>query len=211
MKPVIILGAGGHARVVLDALDSSGRRAAGLIDPNRTLWGSELDGVKIAGGDDKLASFPPDRFDAVIGVGAARDTRRRRQVQEAAAAAGYALPSIVAASAVVARSARLGDGVQVLTRAVVHPGAEIGPGTIINTAAIVEHDCAVGPYAFVGPAAVLCGAVRLGEGAFVGAGAVVLPGVKIGVGALVAAGAVVRRDVAEGATELGRPARRRRR
>lgn len=210
-KPVVVLGAGGHARVVLEALAGRGAKIAALLDPDRSLWGREVDGAPVAGGDDKLSEFPPARFGAAVGVGAARDTRRRRRLHEALTAAGYALEPVVAASAVVARSARLEPGAQVLTRAVVHPGSSIGEGAVVNTGAIVEHDCTVAEHAFVGPAAVLCGGVKVGAGAFIGAAAVVLPGVSIGAGALVAAGAVVRADVREGGRELGarRPRRMR--
>lgn len=203
-KPLVVLGAGGHAKVVLEALRSAGRRAAALVDAERSLWGTKVEGVPVAGGDDKLKSFPPSRYDATVGVGAALNTRARHRLHEMAAAAGYNLPPVVAASAVVARSARLGPGSQVLTRAVVHPAAVVGAGSVVNTGAVVEHDCVVGEHAFVGPAAVLCGGARVGAGAFLGTGAIVLPGVSVGAGALVAAGAVVRRDVADGAKELGR-------
>lgn len=186
---------------------SAGLEAAALIDSDPALWGTTLDGVSVAGGDDKLPGYPPARFAAAIGVGAARDTRARRRLHEAALAAGYALPPIVAASAVVAPSAQLGPGAQVLTRAVVHPGSEIGAGAIVNTAAVVEHDCSVGAHAFLGPAAILCGGVTVGEGAFIGAGAIVLPGLSIGAGALVAAGAVVRADVPDRGKALGRARR----
>lgn len=209
--PFVVLGAGGHARVVLEALRSAGLAAAAVTDPDRSLWGSTIEDVRVAGGDDKLAEYPPSLHAAAIGVGAARDTRLRRKVHEAAAAAGYALPPVVAASAVVARSARLGAGAQILTRAVVHPAASIGDGAVVNTAAVVEHDCSVGAHAFIGPAAVLCGGVRVGDGAFIGAGAIILPGVSIGAGALVAAGAVVRSEVPAGGKELGRGSRRGRR
>lgn len=207
-KHFIVLGAGGHARVVLEALDSAGRKAVALLDPDRTLWGTVIDGVRVAGGDGKLPEFPASHHEAAIGVGATRDTRLRRKVHEAAVAAGYTLPSVVSASAIIARSARLGAGSQILTRAVVHPGAAIGIGTVVNTAAIVEHDCSVGNYAFVGPAAVLCGGVRLGTGSFIGAGAIILPGISIGVNALVAAGAIVRANLPDGGKELGVVARR---
>jgi UDP-perosamine 4-acetyltransferase len=207
-KPFIVLGAGGHARVLLEALRSSGHKVAALIDPDRALWGAKVEGALVAGGNEKLPGFPPSRHAAAVGVGAGRDTRRRRAVHEAAAAAGYVLPPILAPSAIVARSARLGAGAQVLTRAVVHPGASIGDGAVVNTAAVVEHDCRVGKHAFIGPAAVLCGGVRVGDGAFIGAGAIVLPGLKIGDGALVAAGVVVRKNVADGAKELGRARRK---
>lgn len=203
-RAFVVLGAGGHARVVLEALDSTGLKADALTDPDSSLWGASVEGVRVVGGDDKLADYPPASHAAAIGVGAARDTRRRRALHEAAVAAGYDLPPVVAASACVARSARLGPGSQVLTRAVVHPGAAIGAGAVVNTAAVVEHDCVVGDHVFVGPAAILCGGARLGAGAFVGAGAIVLPGLAIGAGALLAAGAVVRADVPDGGKELGR-------
>lgn len=207
MKPVVILGAGGHGRVVAEALRSSGREVAAFLDRERERWGSELDGTRVAGGDDKLADYPAARFDCAVGVGGLKDTRRRRAVHEFAASRGAALPPVVAASALVSPSARLGAGAQVLTHAVVHPGASVGEGAVVNTAAVVEHDCVVGAHGFVGPGAILCGGASLGEGAFVGAGAVVLPGVSVGAGALVAAGAVVRADVPAGAKELGRRAR----
>lgn len=207
-KPFVILGAGGHGRVVAEALRTSGREIAAFLDADRALWGTEIDGTPVAGGDDRLADFPAERFVLAVGVGAPRDTRRRRTVQDAAAARGYALPPVTAASATVSRCARLDDGAQVLTRAVVHPGAAVGAGTVVNTAAVVEHDCVLGAHAFVGPGAILCGGVRVGDGAFIGTGAVILPGIVIGAGALVAAGAVVRADVPAGGKELGRGPRR---
>lgn len=203
-KPLVVLGAGGHAKVVLEALHSTGRRAAALVDADNSLRGKKVEGVLVAGGDDKLTAYPPKRYDATVGVGAARNTNARRRLHEAALAAGYALPPVVAASAVVARSACLGPGAQILTRAVVHPAASVGAGAVVNTGAVVEHDCVVGEHAFLGPAVVLCGGARVGAGAFLGTGAIVLPGVSVGAGALVAAGAVVRKDVADGAKELGR-------
>lgn len=204
-RPFVILGAGGHGRVVAEALASSGLEVAAFLDPDRARWNTRVEAIPVVGGDDRIPDFPVDRFYFAIGVGGVRDTRRRRSVHEAASARGAVLPPVVAASAVVARSAKLGDGAQALTRAVLHPGALVGAGTVVNTGAIVEHDCVVGAHAFLGPGAILCGGAAVGDGAFIGAGAVILPGIKIGANALVAAGAVIRADVPDGRTALGRP------
>jgi len=207
-KPFVILGAGGHGRVVAEALRASGRRIAAFLDPDRSLWGKEVEDIRVAGGDEALSEFPVARFAFAIGVGGRKDTRLRRALHEAAAARGAVLPPVVAASASVARSARLGDGAQVLTCAVVHPGASVGAGTVVNTAAVVEHDCVLGAHAFVAPGAILCGGVKVGDGTFIGAGAVILPGVELGSNVLVAAGTVVRADVPDGGKALGPRPRR---
>lgn len=207
-KPFVVLGAGGHARVVLEALHSAGLAVAAVTDANQALWGTQLEGIRILGGDDRLADFSPERYAAAVGIGAARNTRLRRKVHMALKEAGYTLPPLVASSALVARSARLDAGAQVLTRAVVHPASVVGEGTVVNTAAIIEHDCTVGAHSFIGPAAVLCGGVKVGTGTFIGAGAIVLPGVTVGSGALIAAGAVIRKDVADDAKALGSDLRR---
>ena len=211
-KPFVILGAGGHGRVVAAAMIASGREVAAFLDPERSLWGKKVDGVPVAGGDDKLSDFPAAKFSVAIGVGGVRDTRARRALHAAALAQGAALPSVIAESARVAPSARLGDGTQVLTHAVVHPGASVGAGCVVNTAAVVEHDCVLGAHVFVGPGAILCGGVTVGDGTFIGAGAVILPEIRLGSNVLVAAGAVVRTDVPDGRKALGRgPAKERRR
>ena len=205
----LILGAGGHGRVVLEALRSGGVTAAcAFLDPRPALRGKKVDGAKVIGGDDLLASRKPAKTALVNGVGSDGSTAARRKVYERASSLGFRFPVVVAASAVVSKLARLEDGAQVLTRAVVHPGALIGVDAVVNTGAIVEHDAVVGAHAFVGPGAVLLGGCRVGAGAFVGSVAVVLPGITVGADAVVGAGAVVVCDVPAGARVAGVPARR---
>jgi UDP-perosamine 4-acetyltransferase len=194
-RKLILLGAGGHAKVVLEALNSSGITPAACLDPDARLHGTALLGVPVEGGDERLAGHPPASAALVLGVGAPRPGKLRKALFERYRAQGYAFPPVVAASALCAESVTLGAGAQVLTRAVVHPGSSVGENAIVNTGAIVEHDCAVGAHAHIAPGVVLCGGVRVGAEAFVGAGAVLLPGVRVGRGALVAAGVVVRKDV----------------
>ncbi len=191
-KPRVVLGAGGHAQVLVEALRTRRQKVLFQVDES---------------GEARLAKMKPSQALLVVGVGAKSDTKTRRALFERYKTVGWSFAQVVAASAVVAPSARLGEGAQVLTLAVVHPGSAIGDNAVINTAAVIEHDCSIGAHAFVGPGAVICGGCAIGTGAFVGAGAVILPGVKVGAGALVAAGAVVTRDVPALGRVQGVPAR----
>ena len=191
-KPRVVLGCGGHAKVLRAVLRLNRQRVLSSVDRET---------------ESRLARLKPSSALLVNGVGARNDARLRREVYERHARRGWVFATLIAPSAVVDRSVALEAGAQVLTRAVVHPGSTLGENCVVNTAAVVEHDCAVGAHAFVGPGALLCGGCRLGEGAFIGAGAVILPGIVVGPGATVGAGAVVTRNVAPGARIAGVPAR----
>jgi UDP-perosamine 4-acetyltransferase len=201
-RKLLLLGAGGHAKVVLDALFSSGSKPVACLDPDPKLKGDTFSGVPIQGGEELIGAFPSSKYDLINGVGAPRDNQRRKEVFERFRSQGYEFPPVVASSALCSASSSLGAGAQILTRAVVHPGAVIGENTIVNTGAIVEHDCAVGAHAHVAPGAILCGGVRVEEEAFNGSGAVVLPGLRVGRKALVAAGTVLRKDLPAGGRAL---------
>lgn len=206
-KPIVIVGAGGHAKVVADALAGAGRRVLGALDPSFNRGERALCGLPLLGDDSWLEGRRPGSLEAAVGVGANPDVAPRRRIQLRLKERGLRLPPVVAPSASVSLSATLGEGAQVLTRAVVHPEARVGEGAVVNTAAVVEHDVVMGAFSFAAPGAVLCGNVKLGDGAFVGAAAVVLPGVSVGAGAVVGAGSVVLRDVPAGARVAGNPAR----
>jgi UDP-perosamine 4-acetyltransferase len=203
----IVLAAGGHAAVVAATLREAGARVAGFTDP-AARPGSSVEGAEVLGGDAVLDRVKPASVRLYNGLGAAKDASARRRLYEAFSARGFRFPPVTALSAWIARSARLGPGAQVLTRAVVHPRARIGENAVVNTCAVVEHDCVVGAHSFVSPGAILLGGVSLGEGVLVGALAVILPGVKVGARARVGAGATVTKDVPAGATVVGTPARR---
>ena len=207
-KTLLLAGAGGHAKVVADAARLSGWRVVGAVDPNPSGAGAKLSGLKILGADADLPRLRrAGTKAAAIGLGSVRDTGPRRRVRLALTAAGFELPAIVHPSAVVAASAELGAGAQVLARAVLNPGARVGAGAVVNTGAIVEHDATLGDDAFVGPGAVIGGQAVIGDGAFIGLGARILQGVKIGAAAVVGIGAVVLRDVPPGIVVAGVPAK----
>lgn len=203
------IGAGGHARVLLEMLQARGDvEVVGLLDTNPELKGAKVLGVRVLGSDELLEGLRRDGVThAFIGVGGTGDNDPRRRLYELARRSGFELVSLVHPSAVVSPSAALGEGTCVCPGAVVAPGAQLGRNVIVNTGAVVEHDCVVGDHAHVASGAVLAGGVTVGEGAHIGAGASVKQGVRIGPGAVVALGAAVIDDVPERAVVGGVPAR----
>jgi UDP-perosamine 4-acetyltransferase len=201
---LIVLCAGGHARVVIEALRSRGIRPAAVTDSDAARVGQSVGGVPITGPDEDILKMDAHSVELANGLGnrasrADSGLSNRRALFERFAAAGYRFPVISHASAVIASDVALGDGAQIMAGAVVQPSAMIGRNVLINSRAVVEHDCRIGDHAHIAPGAVLCGGVSVGDSAHIGAGAVVLVGVNVGTGAVVAAGAVVSRDVAPGA------------
>lgn len=208
-KKILLAGAGGHAKVIADLLERSGRwDVAGAVDPlprGRAALGS---GLRILGDDDALPGLLKKGIRcAAVGLGSIRDTAARAAVRRRLEALGFELPALVHQSASVSPKASVGAGSQVMAGALINAGSVLGAGVVVNTGAIVEHDCRLGDDSFVGPGAVLGGGVTLGDGAFVGLGARVLQGVRIGEKAVVGAGAVVVSDVAAKTLVVGVPAR----
>jgi len=204
----VLVGGGGHAAVVLEAI-----RATGLIDPQGVLdadparRGGNLSGIPILGGDEawpELVRQGLRRF--VAAIGSTGDTGLRRRVFERMVSQGGVGLTIRHPTAVVSPSAVLGAGCQVLAGAIVNTGAAIGRNVIVNTGAIVEHDCRIGDHTHLATGCRLAGGVEIGEGTHVGIGATVIQGIRIGRDAVIAAGAVVIRDVADRAVVGGVPA-----
>ena len=201
---VLVLGGGGHAKVVVATLQAAGFEVAAVLDDDARRHGLALLGVPVAGPLSALAGRPERR--AVLAIGDNR-TRRRLAGELEMAVEGLAWVSAAHPAAVVHESVRLGPGCVVFAGAVIQPDCEIGAHAVVNTGASVDHDSTLGEFTHVAPGARLAGGVTLGDGAFVGLGAVVLPGVAVGAWATVGAGAAVTGDVADGVTAVGVPAR----
>ena len=206
--PVVIIGAGGHAAVVLEALQAVGANAVGFADRDAALSGKSVRGMPVIGDDEAVFErYPPHRVLLANGIGGAGSTQPRRAVYERFCGRGYRFLTLVHPSAIVSPSATLGAGAQVMAGAVLQASAVIGANTIINTRSSIDHDCRIGSHVHVAPGATLSGEVSVADGAHLGAGCVVIQGVRIGEGALVAAGAVVLRDVPAMGRVAGSPAK----
>ncbi len=204
-KTEFLLGAGGHARVLLDGLLSIGNTIDGVLDPDLAV-GTLVRGLPVLGNDDYLLGADPALVVAWIGVGASPSTQRRRAVFEYVVAQSLVVGSFSHPTATISPEATLACGAQVMAGAAIQTNASVGRNAIINTNVTIEHDCVVGDHAAISSGAILCGNVVVGESAFIGAGAVVLPGVTIGAGACVGAGAVVTKNVEAATMVYGNPA-----
>jgi len=201
-KRVVILGAGGHAKVVCDVLCLSGYRVIGFLDDDPLLGGSQLLGLPILGTTERVADLDVDA--AIVGIG---DNRLRQAFYERLRTQGVPLINAIHPSAVIARDVQLGSGLAVAANVVVNPGSRIGDNVILNTASSVDHDCLIEEHVHIAPGARLCGGVRVGRGTLIGVGACVIPYKTIGAEVVVGGGAVVTMDLPDRVTAVGVPAR----
>ncbi len=204
----IILGGGGHARVLIDSLMAMGTvTLVGILEANRQIWGTEMMGIPILGGDELLSRNNKLADCFVVGLGGIGDNQPRRRLFETGVKNGLKPLEVIHPQAVVSHWAQIGAGCQILPGAVVNAGATLGANVIVNSGAIVEHDCKVGDHVHIATGAKLCSTVIIDEAAHIGAGATVRQCIRIGKDSVVGAGAVVVRDVEQGTTVVGIPAR----
>lgn len=205
--PIIIIGAGGHARVVADALLLAGERVIGFADSDPEKHGRRIFGVPVLGDDGILARYSAESVLLANGIGGTGTGNVRVVVQQELQSRGWRFASVRHPRAIVSPFATLAAGTQLFAASVVQAGAELGEGCVVNTAGVVEHDVRLGAWTHVAPRALVCGDVMIGRRCHVGAGAVVRQGLSIGDDTVIGAGAVVLRDSAGGGMLIGVPAR----
>jgi len=204
---VVVYGAGGQARVLLELMDRAGIcPIAGLVDDNPDFWGTKIDGIPILGPIEKLPSLiRVNRIHrAVIAVG---NNLMRKKFADHARANGLRLPVLIHPQAYVSPTAKLGDGTVVMAGAIVSTHVTMGELGIVNTRASVDHDCFIGDCVHLAPGVTLAGSVTVGNGTLIGVGACVIPSLCIGDDSVVGAGSIVIRDVPSHTTVVGCPAR----
>lgn len=198
---LILVGAGGHARVVYDAWKVHYiRRRIVVFDEDPCLADSSFFDLRVT---YAWPSTPQNSWHFHIAIG---DNAVRRRLSDTAETLGSVAETVKHPGAHVSSHALLAGGCFVAAGAVVAPLAKLGKGCIVNHGANVDHDCLVGDFCHIGPGACLCGGVQVGDDVFVGAGAVVLPGLRIGSGVTVGAGAVVVHDIEAARVVKGVPA-----
>lgn len=204
MQRVILLGAGGHAKVVHELLLANKIPVIGVICPQLALTKVALwRGLKVLGGDEALSEFLPTDVRLVNGVGMMPFKHAHFELYSKAHSAGFIFENLIHPSAHVSPSAQIGQGVQIMAGAVIQADTILADNIIINTRAVVEHDCNIMSHSHIATGAVLCGQVQLAQRVFVGAGATIIQGVYVGYRAVIGAGTVVVKEVAEYATVRG--------
>lgn len=200
----MLLGAGGHARVLVALAREVGYQILGVCDPSLAAdTATNWEGLEVLGDDGVIERLTPDRVTLMLGVGQLAKGNLRERIYTSWRERGYNFPTLVHPFAWVAPDVVLGSGVQVMAGAVIQPGCEVGDNSIINTRASIDHDCHIGRNVHVGPGATLCGKVIVEDGAFIGAGATVIQGLRIGTRAVLGAGVTLVRDLAPGMLVVG--------
>jgi len=194
---VYVIGAGGHAKVVIDAIIQEGKyEVTALVDPAKTGQAGQFPIISDTGG------LSPGSFVVAIG-----DNKTRTKLYDQLINDGWTPVSIVHPKAIVAADVVIGFGTVVFAGAIINACARIGANSIINTGAIIEHDCAIGNNSHIAPGCSLAGGVSVGDNSLLGIGSSVLPSIKIGSGVIVGAGSCVIRDVGDGLQVAGVPAK----
>ena len=209
MKKLILLGGGGHALVLLEALRLNGdfSRLLGVIAPDtRVLRRYALD-VLILTADKGIIPHSTDEVELVNGVGSGGKKGLRRSLYERYRREGYGFANVIHPAATIASGVSLGEGGQIMAGAVIQPGTILGENVIVNTRAVLEHECHIADHVHIAPGATLCGGIQIGEDTHIGAGATIIQGLRLGDRVMVGAGAVVVRDIPTGNRAVGIPAR----
>lgn len=208
MNPIIVIGGGGHAKVVVSILKRLPHFwIVGYVDKEDK---GTLLGIPCVGNDSKLAvikkKYPSCA--AVLGIGFLGVSNNRRSLFEKLKSLGYFLPNIVSPQALVSEEVTIAEGTVVIDGAIIHSGSIVGSGVIINTSAVVDHDCRVDNFTHIAPGAVLNGGVEIGEECIIGANATVVQYKKIISHCIVGAGSVVAKDLDKSGTYVGVPCKK---
>ena len=205
-EKLIVFGAGGHAKVVIDIIEQQGSyEIAGLLDDDPRHQGKNFFAYPVLGTRADLpALLSAQLCHAIVTIG---DNASRAAVAAHLNLLGWRFASAIHPRASIGRGVSIGPGSVIMAGCVVNADAYLGAQVIVNTGATVDHDCHVEDAVHIAPGCHLCGDVSVGRGTLLGAGSTVTPGVSIGSGVLVGAGSTVIRDVADSAKVSGTPAR----
>jgi acetyltransferase EpsM len=201
-EKILIFGAGGHGKVILDILIESGKEVLGFLDENQTKWKEKINGFEVLGGWDYLAG--KSSLKIALGIG---NNQIREKIYRMAKGKGIAIISAIHPRSVLSSHVVLGEGVVVMPGAVINAGSILEDGVVVNTGASVDHDCYLARFCQVWPGAHLAGTVRVGEFSYVGTGVSVIQNINIGKNVMVGAGAAVIANIPDNVTVVGVPAR----
>lgn len=211
MEPLLVFGAGGHAKVILDIIEKCGEKCGdrqgrykvvGVVDKLASA-GAEFFGYSIFEESDQLGKLATT---ALIAIGN-NALREKVAARAASLIPGLKFATVVHPSAQIGKAVVLGPGTVVMAGACINASTQIGSHCIVNTRVSVDHDCEIGEFSSIAPGATLGGSVRVGRGAAVSLGASVIQGIAIGRDAIVGAGAVVVSNVPDSVISYGNPAK----
>ncbi|WP_404417418.1 acetyltransferase [Marinospirillum sp.] len=198
-RPVILLGAGGHAKVVLEILRQIKQPVLGVIDPRlKQNHIKEWQGLPILGDDSDVSLYPTDKIFLANGIGSLPGQTLRCSVYRQFKSSGYTFITLVHPTAIIAEDITLAEGVQIMAGCILGTDVQIDENTLINTGTQLDHDCKVGKHCHLAPAVVLCGNVQVEDGCHLGPSSCVVQGCHLGQGAVLGAGSTLLCDLPKG-------------
>lgn len=205
MKPLILVGGGGHCKSVVDVAESSGYTILGILDRPEEV-GKKVLGYDVIGTDQEMAKYA-DKAEFIVTVGQIKSPDLRIRLHHMLDEAGCNLATIIAPTAHVSKYATVGEGSVIMHHALVNADAKVGKGCIINTSAAIEHDASVGDYCHISTGAIVNGGASVGEESFVGSQSVISQCVSIGRRSIIGAGSAVVSDLPANCVAVGVPAK----
>tara|TARA_B100001123_G_C15229965_1_gene994742 strand:- start:516 stop:1130 length:615 start_codon:yes stop_codon:yes gene_type:complete len=196
MEKILIIGAGGHAKSVIDVVESTKKyKIIGLIDNNTKINNKKIFKYEILGSNKDLKIMRKTCKFAIVGIGQIKSAQKRINNFELLKKLRFQIPKIFSTTSYISKNTIVGDGTVIFHGVYVNAGASIGDNCIINTRSIIEHDVKIGNHCHVSTGATLNGGVILGDNSFVGSGAVIKENVKIGKNCIVAAKSFLKKDL----------------
>lgn len=203
MKPLILLGGGGHCKSVIEAAGSAGYHILGVLDMPEDV-GKEILSTKVIGTDDDIPAYV-DKAEFVITVGFIKNPATRIKLYNKVKEAGGKLATIIASTAYVSKYATIGEGTVVMHRAFLNAGARVGCNVILNTFTNIEHDAVIGDQCHISTGTMVNGDCKVGNNCFIGSQSVLANGITIGDNIIVGAGSLVRKSIYEKGIYSGNP------
>lgn len=207
MKKIVLIGGGGHSKVIIDIINSTNEyEIIGITEKDPTLK-SILD-IPILGDDNILEKLRSKGIEyAFISIGIGETNSIRNTIYKKIKNLDFKVPALIHNKAIVSPYSKIGEGTCVMAGAIINPNSNIGINSVVNTGAIIEHDCSIGDNTFISPGAILAGNVIVKEYSFIGMGSNILEGRTIGKNVTIGAGAVVINDIPDNCTAIGIPAK----
>lgn len=204
MKPLILIGGGGHCKSVLEAAESAGYSILGVLDLPEEV-GKDILSTKVIGTDDDIPAYV-DKAEFVITVGYIKNPSTRINLYNRVKDAGGKLAIVIASTAYVSKYATIGEGTVVMHRAFVNAGVKVGNNVILNTFTNIEHDAIIGNQCHISTGTMVNGDCKVGNNCFIGSQSVLANGITIGDDIIVGAGSLVRKSISEKGIYSGNPA-----
>lgn len=206
-RPILVLGAGGHSKVLINALLEQDLDILGIIDSDTSKIGMEILGIKVIGNDSDIKNYCQDDILLVNGIGSVDSMALRKKIYLSFKRQGYAFAKVIHPRAIIGRTVELGEGVQIMAGSILQPGCSIGENTIINTSVSIDHDSKIGSHVHIAPGSVLSGNVIVGNCTHIGIGCTIIQGKHIGHETLLGAGSLVLKDIRSNVRVFGVPAK----